>query len=557
MDQRSKLPAAQLVTPYEIRDRAGSILAVHVRTDHPDGHKSFRWEKPDGTLGLGGRPLATLPPYGIWRLADFDRQEPVYLTEGEKAADALNGIGLLALGTVTGASSTPDDEALSSLAGREVRLWPDNDRIGHDHMNRIFDILLDLGAAPVFVDWSEAPEGGDASDFVAAGQTVVDVLALLIRSAPLRVEHRAEGIRATSNAPAIHSAQGSIQTGAERILRFQTAREFAASMPAEIEWIAKPWVAVGAITGVDGKIKAAGKTTWVMYLSRATVDGRPFLGEPTRRTAVVYLTEQPRTSLLASLARADLLGRDDFTLLTWRDSTAMAWPEVVAAAVRECEARSAGLLVIDTLSRFAAIDGDGENDAGKADAAMAPLQIAAADGLAVIVVRHERKAGGDVGDSGRGSTAFGGATDIILAIRRTEAGGNVRKIHALSRFDETPDALVIELTDAGYVVLGDDAAVALRAIQGKLRDSLPWDESRGLSIQELVAKLDASRTTVQRAIDSLIEAGEVGRAGTGHKGDPYLYALLKRSSDGPNGRTSWTLPWRDDRDDDDYVVGTA
>jgi hypothetical protein len=499
----------------------------------------------------------TLPLYGLGRLADFDRQEPVYLTEGEKTADALNGVGLLALGTVTGAGSAPDDETLSVLGGREVRLWPDNDRIGRDHMNRIHDTLVDVGAAPVLVDWAGAPEGGDAADFVVAGQTIADVLALPIRSAPVRVDGRAEGIPGTYARHRIHSAQGSIPIGAQRILRFQTAREFAESTPAEIEWIAKPWVAVGAITGVDGKIKTAGKTTWVMYLCRAAVEGRPFLGEPMRRTGVVYLTEQPPTSLLASLRRADLLGRDDFTLLTWRDSVGMSWPEVVAAAVKQCEARSAGLLVIDTLSRFAGIDGDGENDAGKADAAMAPLQMAAADGLAVIVVRHERKAGGDVGDSGRGSTAFGGATDIILAIRRTEAGGNVRKIHALSRFDETPDALVMELTEAGYVVLGDDAAVALRAIQGKLRDGLPWGESPGLSIQELAASLDASRTTVQRAIDGLIEAGEVRRAGTGHKGDPYRYKLVKRSSDRPNGRNSWTLPWRDDRDDDDFVLGTA
>jgi hypothetical protein len=327
-----------------------------------------------------------------------------------------------------------------------------------------------------------------------------------------------------------------------------------------VEWIAKPWVAAGAITGVDGKIKAAGKTTWAMLLSRATVEGRSFLGEPTKRTGVVYLTEQPSTSLRESLRRADLLGRDDFTLLSWRDSVGTAWPDIVASAMAECEARSAGLLVIDTLSRFTGIDGDGENDAGKADAAMAPLQMAAADGLAVMVLRHERKAGGDVGDSGRGSTAFGGATDIILAIRRSEAGPNVRTIHALSRFDETPDVLSIGLTESGYVSLGSDASVVLRATEGKMRALLPAAEERALSMRELGKRLGASRQTIQRALDGLLAAGEASQTGRGHKGDPYRWwvpALPNHRGTEATGRRDKPMPWELFVDPDEPVIGTA
>ena len=49
---------------------------------------------------------------------------------------------------------------------------------------------------------------------------------------------------------------------------------------------------------------------------------------------------------------------------------------------------------------------------------MKPLQLAAADGLGVVVGRHERKSGGDIGDSARGSSAFGGAVDTIITISR-------------------------------------------------------------------------------------------------------------------------------------------
>jgi hypothetical protein len=541
---------------YEIRDRSGNVSAVHVRIETAGGGKRFVWEQADGTPGLRGRPLASLPLYGIWRLPDAASDEAVYLTEGEKAVEALHVIGLLAVGTVTGASMTPDDEVLGAIAGRDVRLWSDNDRIGREHMATIYDALVDLGASPSFVEWAEAPEHGDAADFVESGHTAEDVMALPIRSAPLGMDGWNESIRGTSRSSEIHSAQGSRHIGAERILQFQTAREFAESTPTEVEWIAGPWVAVGAITGVDGKIKAAGKTTWAMYLCRAVVDGAPFLGEPTKRTGVVYLTEQPPTSLMASLRRADLLERDDFTLLTWRNTVGTSWPDVVAAAFDECEARSAGLLVIDTLSRFVGIDGDGENDAGKADAAMAPLQLAAADGLAVMVLRHERKAGGDVGDSGRGSTAFGGATDIILALRRSPAGPNVRRIDALSRFDETPDAVSIELTESGYISLGSDGAVVLRETEGKLREVLPSAAAGALSMLQLVKELGASRQTIQRGLDALLAAGEAANVGSGHKGDPYRWWALPRTTDEiPESRRP--MPWQLFVDPDEPVVGTA
>lgn len=48
--------------------------------------------------------------------------------------------------------------------------------------------------------------------------------------------------------------------------------------------------------------------------------------------------------------------------------------------------------------------GDSENNAGDALAAMLPLQEAAGNGIAVIVLRHDRKSGGLVGESARESS---------------------------------------------------------------------------------------------------------------------------------------------------------
>ena len=322
------------------------------------------------------------------------------------------------------------------------------------------------------------------------------------------------------------AAQTPLSSRAGSSPRFQTAREIDAHVAEQVEWYVPGYIAAGATTELVGKIKAAGKTTFLTHAIAAIVTGDPFLSRDTHYTGVVYLTEQPPSSFRVALWRAGLLGRTDVTVLFWRDTAGLRWPEVVAAAVRECDRRGAGILAVDTLPRFAGLRGDAENNAGDAGEAMAPLQIAAADGLAVVVVRHERKAGGEVGDSGRGSSAFGGAVDIVLALKRGEGATRptVRVLHALSRFDDTPSELMVELTEEGYVALGDEPAVARAEVRAGVVGALPRDQAAALTFDELHARLpDASRTTVQRALDDLIDTGEATRSGAGRRGSPYRY----------------------------------
>ena len=131
-----------------------------------------------------------------------------------------------------------------------------------------------------------------------------------------------------------HSAQYKAEAWAEWKIPFQTAAEVATQTPERIEWIAYPWVAKGAATEVECKIKTAGKTTFVTHMVAAVLDGAPFLGEPTTETPVVYLTEQPRTSFRQALARACLLDRKDLAVLFWHDLMPVPWSVVARAAIR-------------------------------------------------------------------------------------------------------------------------------------------------------------------------------------------------------------------------------
>ncbi len=349
-----------------------------------------------------------------------------------------------------------------------------------------------------------------------------------------------EPAESNGSEPDKHSAGSAPSIAAERIrARFATAAVLVEDVPERPPFLAEPYLVAGATTECVGKVKV-GKTDLTLALASALIAGGTFLGRAIERTPVVYLTEQPASSLRASLTRAGLAESTELLLLSWPSVAGERWPAVVQAAILEAQRIGARVLFVDTLSRFAGIRGDGENNAGEADAAMAPLQVAAAEGLAVWVNRHERKSGGDVGDSGRGSSAFSGAVDIALALRRGQGNTRptVRVLHALSRFDETPDTLVIERTDDGYVALGDETAVASAEARKAALAELPAEPDGAVRFDELYEALKVrghGRTTLQQVIADLVGEGAVFRIGEGKRGKPYLYHLPAIHSAAPIG----------------------
>jgi hypothetical protein len=163
------------ITGYEVRDAAGELVAVHNRRDLTDDGKQLWWETPDGTKHLGGLPLAELPLYGIDRLG---RAPTVVIAEGEKAADALQAVGIPALGTVTGAASCPGQTPLGEVSGRDVVLWADHDEVGRGHMAKIGKAIAGIAADVRMVGWPNAPEHGDAADYVFPAASAAEIHAM-------------------------------------------------------------------------------------------------------------------------------------------------------------------------------------------------------------------------------------------------------------------------------------------------------------------------------------------------------------------------------------------
>lgn len=309
--------------------------------------------------------------------------------------------------------------------------------------------------------------------------------------------------------------------GARGGLRSWTAAEVIRTTPAEVRWIAPPWVAEGALTLVDGKPKVAGKSTWLGHMIKHVLKGTEFLDQLTTRTPVVLLTEERRVTFRRMLERVGLVDATGLHVVFFHEVPPGSWTELVNWAVARCQEVGAKLLIIDTLHQFAGIP---ESSSRRALDAIRPLQAAAAqDGLGIVAVRHERKSGGGVGDSGRGSSALTGAVDIIVALQRPpNHTGQVRIIHALSRYEETPSNLVIELGDEGYIVR-EGFDIGVQEVERDLLLALPDTETDAKTADELMEETDLKKTTVRDALARMVKEGKLLQAGTGRKNQPYRY----------------------------------
>jgi len=190
-------------------------------------------------------------------------------------------------------------------------------------------------------------------------------------------------------------------------LRFRTAVDLIDAAPPVVPWVLDGYIASGAITLLAGKPKV-GKSTLICALIEALVTGaRSFPGRAVTGGPVVLVSEESSGTLAGKLPyhpALQVLSRDDaFAKPDWAD--------LIAGAVRHARREKAVLLVIDTLAYWSALGADREKDAGSVQEPMTPLIDATRAGPAVLLVHHQRKAGGEDGDAIRGSSALAGATD--------------------------------------------------------------------------------------------------------------------------------------------------
>ena len=158
-----------VLTWCDYRDANGELLYAVGRT----ASKQFPIARPDGIGGwtwrLGNQRRI------LYRLSEFypeDSGRAVFVVEGEKDADRLAGLGVLATTNPGGALKwgLVDQEP---LRGRTVVIIPDNDEPGRRHAREVARSLGGVAGRVITLDpLPGVGPGGDVSDFLDTGHTI-------------------------------------------------------------------------------------------------------------------------------------------------------------------------------------------------------------------------------------------------------------------------------------------------------------------------------------------------------------------------------------------------
>lgn len=316
-----------------------------------------------------------------------------------------------------------------------------------------------------------------------------------------------------------------------RVLRFVPISELAASAPPEPDWIWHGYLAAGTVTLLAGRPKV-GKSTLVFGLVTTIAEGRDFCGRRTRASRVVLLSEERAGTFMDKLPKTALpLG---FDVLLHQDAYDVAWPEIVRQA--SAHLGPGGLLVVDTLSDFAKLPADAENEAGAVQSAVRPLLEAAAGGCAVLVVAHQRKAAGEFGEAIRGSNALAAAVDVVLEFERAGSiGTEARVLKCVSRYRSGSGDHVLALGADGYEARGELAGAVAEAERERIFAQIALMDAP--TAEDLAEQCGLSKQTALRHLHALQEAERVRYTGGGKKGDPYRWSpAFVSSAQDPGGR---------------------
>ena len=167
--QKEKLT---FVKAYDYTDENGKLLFQKVRYVNEDGKKKFLQRKPTGkrnpewdySIGDTPKVLYNLPAV----IRAVKEGLPVWVVEGEKDADTLIEMGIIATTSPNGAGKWLPLHT-KSLSGAVVEIIADNDEPGHEHARMVAQELAGVGCnVQVWV----SPTNKDITDHLACGRTI-------------------------------------------------------------------------------------------------------------------------------------------------------------------------------------------------------------------------------------------------------------------------------------------------------------------------------------------------------------------------------------------------
>lgn len=187
---------------WTYHNAAGDPVGLVVRWNTPTG-KDVRpvSRKADGSGWIIGGMPTPRPLYGLPDLLATPAGSRVYVTEGEKAADAARAVGLVATTSPHGSKSAGKAD-WSPVAGQDVAVSVDNDDAGERYADDVARLATAAGAKSVRVVrlvelWAGMPEGGDMADLVEHRGGDVDPIRAEVEALTIKTEPEAAAPEAT------------------------------------------------------------------------------------------------------------------------------------------------------------------------------------------------------------------------------------------------------------------------------------------------------------------------------------------------------------------------
>jgi hypothetical protein len=297
---------------------------------------------------------------------------------------------------------------------------------------------------------------------------------------------------------------------------------------------------------IDGLLSAGGISIWVAkpFGGKSTAlraaalkvsRGEPFLGRTTSKGAVGYFAlEQARNEVVGHFKQMGATRADSATL---KIHTGMVPAEDVTDKLRQVIVENnLKLAVIDPVVLLLIRGVRDFNEYAAVYAALEPLiSIARDTGCHMALVHHLSKAERDSMDQIMGSTAFSGAADTVVTLRKKIEGGvEFRTIEAQQRragVNMQPTALTLDLM-TGFVGIGEPAWVTKKeaAFTSVLEFLKQQPSDKPFSLAELCTAMKLKRSSVVAALKRGVDEKKIECSGSGKRGNALKYRAMAENA---------------------------
>ena len=499
--EKALTPTKYLAKQYDYYDSDG-VLRYQVQRFEP---KTFRQRRPDDKGGwLYNLQGVEALPYNLVGMIQ-NPDAPVFIVEGEKCAERLNQLGLVAT-TNHGGSKNWKPELNQYFKDRNVIVLPDNDTAGKAHADVVISQLYGTANAIKRVDLP-GDDKDDVVDWLFKGGDVKQLHELVKATPPIAVEPE----------PAEPEDKPDV---------FETySLDYLKNMP-PVEWLVDGLLTAHGFAVLYGA-PGIGKSFMSIDIALSVAYGRPWHDRATKAGAVLYLAAEGVGGLGKRVrswqAHYDTHGVTDFHVLPMAVKILEAPDLEKLLRTIDNFGVQFSMIVIDTVARTLASTGSDENDAtamGQFGEMCGVIQRHA--GCAVLAVHHSGK---DAARGMRGSSSLLGLSDTVLELSASEALLTLKvqkQKDAEPAQDTTYELTPIQLIDdSSAILMPTEAAEKKRGAKLSERQLIALQALRNGLVDISATQMSVSRwhdLHKQKAPDLTAAKRRDARAGLQEKG---------------------------------------